>query len=400
MNGNVVIDTAVGVNTSEITISNAIGSITNDGTNGSISIVDSQSFIIGANQIDLVIDGTVNSAIADIASIGDGVNIRDLTFEGGAGLAENETITVNGSELTFGSGTVNHASNTITLNDVSSVLNLGTDDDNGTINLNANILNNDAGATINKDFNTVVNINGNKSAYTGVFSQTAGTTVITDGSYFFGGNNTVAGGELVLENGGHFAEGSVNNITGAGLNDPYGTLVLKNDELGPENTVIDWAAGKVTITDSPSDADVPYTNEITIDKGGLHLANGWVQESNYEDGFALFEGQTGIRELELSNGSGILGNIKANDHSILTYNDGAFIDDKATIAMGDDVTVNLNFNEDTVFDTNIVTATSGGDVSNINKNGTGNVSMANAIGNAASGEFVNTSNTVWGQLNE
>lgn len=388
-NGSLSADITIGTNNPEINISNQIASIVNNGTSGSISIVDSAGFNLGANTLDLVVNGTANSALSGINTIGTGANIQDLTLNGGAGLAQNEEIVVNGTELTFGSGTTNHATNTITLNDANSVLNLGNANDKGTINLNAVVANTTADTVINKDYNSTVNVVGDKSTYTGKFSQTNGTTVITDGAYFFGGENTISNGELVLENGGHFANGSVNNVVGAGLNDPYGTLVLKNDETGAQNTNIDWTTGTVTTTEVAPDGS-SYTSEVVINKGGLHLANGLIQESNYEGGFSLFEGQTGIRELELSNGSGVVGNIAANDNSILTYNDGAFIDDKATITMGDGVTVNLNFDEDTEFNTNITTSTSGGVVSNINKNGSGNVTMDKAIGDVTTSQYVNT----------
>lgn len=362
--------TVTGNNTTDLVISAAVDTITNDLTNGEITLNNQTgSFILGSNQVDLTLT-SANNASTDITQIGTGVNINDLTFLGGAGLKEGIDLTVNDSALTFGSNTVNYDTNNVVLNN--GTFNLGTANDGGLIDLNAAV---SGTGEINKAYDTTVNVYSDNKDFTGNFTQTAGTTVLKEGSTFFGGSNTIKDGDLVVENGGRFAQGSVNNVVANDAGTGYATLVLQN-ETEKDYTLIDMTTGKVTLTDAIDG----YSTDVQIDKAGLHLANGWVQDSNYEDGLNVFAGGTGIKEIEFSNGSGVLGNITAHDNSIVTYNDSAFVDDNSTIFLGDGAQLNLNYNEDTKFGAHIASLTSGGALSNINKNGDGAVIIDEDLG--------------------
>ena len=66
--------------------------------------------------------------------------------------------------------------------------------------------------------NTVLEIAGDASEYTGIFSQTGGTTHVTDGSVFFGGDSTITKGNLVFDSGSALAQDSVVNIESANVN--------------------------------------------------------------------------------------------------------------------------------------------------------------------------------------
>ena len=364
----------------DVVVSSAISDIVNDAVNGSISINGSTGKItMGANQIDLTANGASNSAL-NITEIGTAVNIKDLTLLNGAGINSSVAILqVNDSVLTFGGATVNDSNTTISLNN--GIFKLGVSGDaNNTLNLNSTV---SGTGTINKDYNHTLNINSDNKDFIGNFVQKAGNTNIKDGSRFFGGTNTISGGDLVVENGGRFAQDSTNIITNTSdVN--YARLVLVN-ELQKDLTNIDLATGVVSLTDSVDG----YVNDITIDKAALHLANGYIQESNYESGLNIFQNAQGIKDIEFSNGSGVLGNISAHDGSIITYNDGTFVDDKGTILLGNDVSLNLNYDDNTKFGSDIVALSSTtGTLSNINKNGAGDVDFAKSIG--AANQLINT----------
>ncbi len=66
--------------------------------------------------------------------------------------------------------------------------------------------------------NTVLEIAGDASEYTGIFSQTGGTTHVTDGSVFFGGDSTITKGNLVFDLDSELAQDSVVNIESANVN--------------------------------------------------------------------------------------------------------------------------------------------------------------------------------------
>ena len=66
---------------------------------------------------------------------------------------------------------------------------------------------------------TVLEIAGDVSGYTGIFSQTGGTTHVTDGSVFFGGKgSTITAGNLVFDSGSELAKGSEVTIKDSEVN--------------------------------------------------------------------------------------------------------------------------------------------------------------------------------------
>lgn len=181
------------------------------------------------------------------------------------------------------------------------------------------------------DVGTVI-INSVNDEFLGKYTQSDGTVIVNKDAVFFGGDNLVDGGTLVLTDGAQLSsdikiDGSVNVANGGGASDSPTLAVM-------------GSLGEIT-QDMITNGNFNYANiaglsddNIQIDQGGLILANqSIIKNENLVDGTLSLVNDSGVRYLGFANGSGVDGNVSLGDGTALSYGDGAYVNSDSTLTM-------------------------------------------------------------------
>ena len=217
--------------------------------------------------------GTITIGDSDTAVTGDDVENK---FFAGDSTLDGVTVTLNNSS-SLAAGT----DKTITVKDtIINITNKGLtsykENDNGEVTLETNgnktVIGNietaadDTSSKITvSGENTVLEIAGDVSGYTGAFSQTGGTTHVTDGSVFFGGDNTIiTAGNLVFDSGSELATGSKVTIKDSEVN----LSISGSTNFTIENGNQVFHGGGFFVLE-----EVTLTNNISNDESNVYNSN-------------------------------------------------------------------------------------------------------------------------------